>query len=90
MQAVGALVEQEAQVGSRTTLDVLDAEQELLSSKVNLVTSRRDQYVAIYNVLAAIGKLNARDLELDVEYYDPASNYDRVRDKWFGTDGGLN
>ncbi len=83
-------VEQEAQVGSRTTLDVLDAEQELLASKVNLVTSRRDQYVAIYNVLAAIGKLNARDLNLDVEYYDPASNYDRVRDKWFGTDGGLN
>ncbi|MCR9212534.1 MAG: TolC family outer membrane protein [Proteobacteria bacterium] len=83
-------VEQEAQVGSRTTLDVLDAEQELLASKVSLVTSRRDQYVAIYNVLAAIGKLNARDLNLDVEYYDPASNYDRVRDKWFGTDGGLN
>ena len=83
-------VEQEAQVGSRTTLDVLDAEQELLGSKVNLVTSRRDQYVALYNVLASIGKLNARDLELNVEYYDPASNYDRVRDKWFGTDGGLN
>lgn len=82
-------VEQEAQVGSRTTLDVLDAEQELLVSKVNLVTSRRDQYVAIYNVLAAIGRLNARDLSLDVEYYDPDSNYDRVRDKWFGTDGGL-
>jgi outer membrane protein len=82
-------VEQEAQVGSRTTLDVLNAEQELLQSKVDLVTARRDQYVAIYTVLAAIGKLNARDLNLDVEYYDPAANYDRVRDKWFGTDGGL-
>lgn len=82
-------VEQEAQVGSRTTLDVLNAEQELLQSKVDLVTARRDQYVAIYSVLAAIGKLNARDLNLDVEYYDPATNYERVRNKWFGTDGGL-
>ncbi|WP_288900661.1 TolC family outer membrane protein [uncultured Sneathiella sp.] len=82
-------VEQEAQVGSRTTLDVLNAEQELLQSKVDLVTARRDQYVAIYTVLAAIGKLNARDLDLDVEYYDPTANYERVRNKWFGTDGGL-
>jgi len=82
-------VEQEAQVGSRTTLDVLNAEQELLDSKVNLVLAQRDQYVAVYNVVASVGKLNARDLELDVDYYDPAANYDRVRDKWFGTDGGL-
>lgn len=82
-------VEQEAQVGSRTTLDVLNAEQELLESKVNLVTARRDQYIAVYNVLASVGQLNAQDLELDVDYYDPTVNYDRVRDKWFGTDGGL-
>lgn len=82
-------VEQEAQVGSRTTLDVLNAEQELLDSKVNLVLAQRDQYVAVYNVVASIGKLNARDLQLDVDYYDPAANYDRVRDKWVGTDGGL-
>ena len=82
-------VEQEAQVGSRTTLDVLNAEQELLQSKVDLVTARRDQYLAIYSVLAAIGKLNARDLNLEVDYYDPATNYERVRNKWFGTDGGL-
>tara|TARA_R110000824_G_scaffold7508_13_gene33643 strand:+ start:46492 stop:47808 length:1317 start_codon:yes stop_codon:yes gene_type:complete len=82
-------VEQEAQVGSRTTLDVLNAEQELLQSKVDLVTAQRDQYVALYAVLAAIGKLNARDLNLNVDYYDPTVNYDRVRDKWFGTDGGL-
>ncbi|MEH6525317.1 MAG: TolC family outer membrane protein [Sneathiella sp.] len=83
-------VEQEAQVGSRTTLDVLNAEQELLDSKVNLVLAQRDQYVAVYNVVASIGRLNARDLQLDVDYYDPATNYDRVRDKWVGTDGGLN
>ncbi|USG59904.1 TolC family outer membrane protein [Sneathiella marina] len=82
-------VEQEAQVGSRTTLDVLNAEQELLDSKVNLVLAQRDQYVAVYNVVASIGKLNARDLQLNVDYYDPAANYDRVRGKWVGTDGGL-
>lgn len=83
-------VEQEAQVGSRTTLDVLNAEQELLRSKVSLVTAQRDQYVAVFNVLAAIGRLNARDLKLNVDYYDPKAHYDEVRDKWFGTDGGLN
>lgn len=82
-------VEQEAQVGSRTTLDVLDAEQELLQSQVSLVTSRRDVYVAIYDVYASIGNLSAEELSLDVEVYDPKANYDRIRDKWFGTDGGL-
>jgi len=82
-------VEQEAQVGSRTTLDVLDAEQELLGSQVNLVSARRNVYVAMYDVLAAVGNLGARELGLDVEYYDPEVNYKRVRNKWNGTDGGL-
>jgi outer membrane protein len=82
-------VTQEAQVGSRTTLDVLDAEQELLTSQVNLVSARRNVFVAIYDVLASVGNLGARELGLDVEYYDPETNYNRVRGKWFGTDGGL-
>jgi len=82
-------VEQEAQVGSRTTLDVLDAEQELLQSQVSLVTTRRDVYVAIYDVFASVGNLSANELSLAVDIYDPKANYDRVRDKWFGTDGGL-
>ncbi|MBL4906746.1 MAG: TolC family outer membrane protein [Sneathiella sp.] len=83
-------VNQEAQVGSRTTLDVLDAEQELLISQVNLVTTRRDVYVAMYDVFAAVGNLSAKELGLEVEYYDPEANYKRVRDMWYGTDGGLN
>lgn len=83
-------VNQEAQVGSRTTLDVLDAEQELLQSQVNLVSARRNVHVALYDVYASVGNLNANELGLDVEFYDPQSNYDRVRDKWVGTDGGLN
>lgn len=80
---------QEAQVGSRTTLDVLDAEQELLDSQVLLVQSERDEYVAAYQLLDAIGRLDARALDLDVELYDAEANYRRVRDKWYGTDGGL-
>lgn len=77
-------VQQEAQVGSRTTLDVLDAEQELLDSRVALVTSERDAYVAAYRLLAATGYLTAERLGLPVELYDPAGNYERVHDKWFG------
>ncbi|WP_298725373.1 TolC family outer membrane protein [uncultured Ferrovibrio sp.] len=82
-------VQQEAEVGSRTTLDVLDAEQEYLDARVAEVRARRDEYVAGFTLLSAIGRLGARQLALPVEYYDPIENYDRVRNKWFGTDGGL-
>lgn len=82
-------VTQEADVGSRTTLDVLDAEQEYLDAQVAQVRAERDEYVAGYALLSAIGRLSARNLGLPVELYDPAENYNRVRDKWFGTDGGL-
>lgn len=77
-------VEQEALVGSRTTLDVLDAEQELLDSQVSLVGSRRDAVVAAYTLLSAIGRLTARDLRLPVQYYDPSVYYQYTRGKLFG------
>ena len=77
-------VRQEAAVGSRTTLDVLDAEQELLDSRVNLVRAERDQYVAAFALLSAVGLLNARELDLEVEYYDPTYNYERVKWKHYG------
>ena len=77
-------VRQEAAVGSRTTLDVLDAEQELLDSRVNLVRAERNEYVAAFSLLAAIGRLSARGLELDVEYYDPQEYYRDVRGKLIG------
>lgn len=83
-------VQQEAEVGSRTTLDVLDQEQEYLDARVAEVRARRDEYVAGYTLLSAVGRLGARQLALPVEFYDPETNYKRVRDKWFGTDGGLN
>lgn len=73
-------VQQEAQVGSRTTLDVLDAEQELLDSRVSLVRAQRDEQVAAYSLLSAMGELTAEDLGLPVEYYDPARHY---RNTWW-------
>lgn len=69
-------VEQEAYVGLRTTLDVLDAEQELLASRLLLVTAERDSYVAGYHLLQAMGMLSAERMGLDVELYDVASQGD--------------
>lgn len=77
-------VEREAAVGSRTVLDVLDAEQELLDSRVAHVRAQRDEVVATYQLLAAVGRMTARDLELPVTRYDPREHYKQVRDKWFG------
>jgi TolC family type I secretion outer membrane protein len=82
-------VTQEAQVGSRTTLDVLDAEQELLDASVALVRAQRDEFVASYAMLQSMGRLTARNLGLPVTLYDPVAHYNDVRDKWIGTDGGL-
>ena len=82
-------VRQESEVGARTTLDVLNAEQEYLNARVTLVSAERDLAVAEYGLLAAMGQLTARDLDLPVEYYDPTENYGEVRNKWigFGTAG---
>lgn len=77
-------VRQEAMVGSRTTLDVLNAEQELLDSRVALVAAERDEYVAGFRLLAAIGRLQAARMGLPVDLYDPAVHYRQVRDKWWG------
>lgn len=77
-------VEQEAAVGSRTVLDVLDAEQELLNARVSLVRSQRDLEVARYDLLAAVGSLTAQNLALPVELYDDSAYYSEVRSKWWG------
>jgi len=79
-------VQQEAQVGSRTVLDVLDAEQELLESRVDLVRAQRDEIVAAYQLLQSIGRLTAEDLDLPVAIYDPTRNFRDVEDKLFGSD----
>jgi outer membrane protein len=73
-------VRAENSVGTRTILDILNAEQELLNSQVTLVTARRDAYVAGFALLAAMGDAEARDLNLDGgALYDPTLNYQRVR-----------
>lgn len=77
-------VSQENLVGARTILDILDAEQELLDAKVNLVRSRRDEIVTAFRVLSVIGRLTASDLSLPVAIYDPDTDYRKVRNRWFG------
>lgn len=74
-------VRAENTVGNRTILDILDAQQELLRAQVQLVTARRNAYVAGFALLAAMGRAEARDLGLGDEgpLYDPTANYERVR-----------
>jgi outer membrane protein len=75
-------VRAENSVGNRSILDILNAEQELLNSKVQLVSARRNAYVAGFALLAAMGQAEARDLGLDGGLlYDPQLNFDRVRKK---------
>jgi outer membrane protein len=75
-------VRAENSVGTRTILDVLNAEQELLNSQVSLVTARRDAYVAGFRLLNAMGQAEMRDLGLDGgALYDPVANYNRVSRK---------
>jgi len=82
-------VRQEALVGSRTVLDVLDAEQELLDAKVNLVRAQRDEILAQYKLAAAVGRLTAKALNLGVEVYDPLKNYNEVEGKLWGLGGSI-
>ncbi|MDX1421788.1 MAG: TolC family outer membrane protein [Kiloniellales bacterium] len=79
-------VRQENAVGARTILDILDAEQEFLDAQVNLIRAQRDEIVASYAVLAAMGLLTARDLGLAVAPYNPEDDYQAVRNRWFGLD----
>jgi outer membrane protein len=79
-------VRQESIVGARTTLDVLDAEQELLDARVALVLAERDEFVASFDLAAALGALSAENLELPVDLYDPGVHYQAVRDRLYGDD----
>jgi len=72
-------VREEAQLGARTTLDVLDAEQELLDAQANLISANADVVIAAYSVLSAMGELTVKDLNLGVQTYDPTAYYDLVR-----------
>jgi outer membrane protein len=77
-------VEREAIVGSRTTLDVLNAQQTLLNSQTSLVQNLTQLVNASYAVAAAVGRLTARDMHLPVPLYDETAYYAAVRDRWVG------
>jgi outer membrane protein len=77
-------VREEARVGQRTTLDVLNAQQALVSARTALVTAQHDRIVASYAVLASVGSLAPQILGLHIETYDPVVHYQQVRDVWIG------
>ena len=81
--------QQEALVGSRTVLDVLNTTQTLLNTQSQLVTSQHDAALAEFNLAAAIGRLIAPELKLPVQLYDMDKHYKEVKDKLFGFGGGL-
>jgi outer membrane protein len=77
--------QREAIVGSRTTLDVLNAEQALLQSRSTLVQNLASLVTSSYGVASAIGRLTAKDLNLNVPLYDSTAYYNTVHDRLFGT-----
>jgi outer membrane protein len=82
---------QEAQVGLRTTIDVLNAEEEQRTAELQLVVSRHDEYVATAQLLATVGHLEIRYLNADIPLYDPRRNFERVRNKgWTPLDPLIN
>jgi outer membrane protein len=77
-------VREEAKVGQRTTLDVLNAQQTLLNARVQLVTAEHDQVVNTYALLSSVGRLSTANLGIALAQYDPKVHFDQVKDKWFG------
>ncbi len=77
-------VREEERVGQRTLLDVLNAEQEALNARVQLVSTQRNLVVASYSVLSTIGRLSIAELGATDLAYDPEAHYHEVRRKWWG------
>ncbi|RVU14538.1 TolC family outer membrane protein [Methylobacterium oryzihabitans] len=77
-------VREEARVGQRTTLDVLNAQQELLNARVNLIAAQRDRVVGSYQVVQSIGRLTTRFIAIPVAQYSAKQHYDQVKDLWYG------
>jgi len=79
---------EEATLGARTTLDVLNAEQDLLNAKASLISALADEQVAAYRLLAQMGQLTVDHLNLPVQKYDPAAYYNHVKNAPAATDQG--
>ena len=77
-------VRQEARVGARSVVDVLDAERELFEAEADLARAERERIVAAYRLLAAVGRLTGQDLALPVAYHDPHAHYEDTSGRWFG------
>jgi outer membrane protein len=77
-------VQKEAQGGQRTTVDVLNSQQDLISAKARLIGAQRDRVIASYTLLSAIGKLDVKTLGLNTSDYLPEVHYHQVRDAWHG------
>ena len=77
-------VQREVQGGQRTTLEVLNSQQDLISAKARLIGAQRDRVIASYTLLSAIGKLDVRSLSLNTPDYLPEVHYHQVRDAWHG------
>ncbi len=81
--ALAGVIE-ERKVGQRTTLDVLDAQADVINAQINQVSSERDTVVASYAILSAMGRLSVERLGLRVRKHKPEEHYEAVKDKWFG------
>jgi outer membrane protein len=77
-------VQKEATGGQRTTVDVLNSQQDLISAKARLIGAQRDRVIASYTLLSAIGKLDVKTLGLNTPDYLPEVHYHQVRDAWHG------
>jgi outer membrane protein len=77
-------VQKEAQGGQRTTLDVLNSQQDLTAARARLIGAQRDRVIASYTLLAATGRLDVKNLGLRTPDYEPSVHYHQVRDAWGG------
>ena len=77
-------VQKEAAGGQRTTVDVLNSQQDLISARARLIGAQRDRVIASYTLLSAIGRLDVKTLSLNTPDYLPEVHYHQVRDAWQG------
>jgi len=78
-------VSEERNVGQRTTLDVLNAQADVIAAQINVASAERDVVAASYAILSAMGRLSPQRLGLDVAIHDAYEHYDAVKNKWIGT-----
>ena len=81
--ALNGVIE-ERNVGQRTTLDVLDAQADVITAQINLASAQRDVVVASYAIVQSMGALSAERLGLQVAVHRPQEHYNAVKDKWGG------